>query len=54
MTNETIALILGALFATSEALALIPVVKSNSVFQLIFNLLKSGVGLFKKKEEPQA
>lgn len=54
MTNETIALILGALFATSEALALIPAVKSNSIFQLIFNLLKSGVGLFKKKEEPQA
>lgn len=32
-------IILGALLAVSEALALIPQVKSNSVFQLIFNLL---------------
>lgn len=51
MTNETIALILGALLATSEALALIPVVKSNSIFQLVFNVIKRGVELFKKKPE---
>ena len=52
MTNETIAMILGALFATSEALALIPALKSNSVFQLIFNILKKAVTIF-KKEEPK-
>ena len=32
--------ILGALFAISEALAYIPSIKSNSVFQLIQNGLK--------------
>lgn len=35
-----IAAVLGVLFALSEALALIPSVKSNSVFQLIYNGLK--------------
>jgi hypothetical protein len=35
--------VLGALFAISELLALIPGIKSNSVFTLIFNLLKSAV-----------
>jgi hypothetical protein len=52
MQTETLAIILGSLFAVSESLALIPAVKSNSVFQLIYNLLKSAVGLFKKP--PQA
>lgn len=33
-------LILLVLFGISESLALIPQVKSNSVFQLIFNSLK--------------
>ena len=33
-----------ALFAVSEALALIPSVKSNSVFQLVFGLFKKLVG----------
>lgn len=41
------ATILGALFFISEALALIPSVKANSVFTFIFNLLKS-------KQPPQA
>ena len=36
--------ILGALFAVSEALSLIPQVKSNGVFQLVFNLLRALVG----------
>lgn len=35
------ALILGALLALSEVLALIPGVKANSVFQMIYNFLKS-------------
>jgi hypothetical protein len=32
--------VLGFLFALSEVLALIPSVKSNSVFQLVVNVLK--------------
>lgn len=34
------AIILGILFAVSEGLALIPSVKANSVFQLIFSWLQ--------------
>lgn len=33
------AVILGALLGVSEVLALIPGIKSNSVFQLVFNFL---------------
>lgn len=33
--------ILGALLALSEILALIPAVKANSIFQLLFGWLKS-------------
>jgi hypothetical protein len=32
-------IILGVLWAVSEALALIPQVKANSIFQLVVNLL---------------
>lgn len=32
--------ILGALLAVSESLALIPALKSNSILQLVINLLK--------------
>lgn len=39
------------LFGISEALALIPGIQSNSVFQLIFNFLKSIVG---QNQPPQA
>lgn len=41
MANKV--LILSVLFGLSELLALIPGIKSNSVFQLIFNMLKSAV-----------
>lgn len=34
-------MIFGVLFGLSETLALIPSIKSNSVFQLIFNFLQS-------------
>lgn len=34
-------LILGILFGLSEVLAMIPSIKSSSVFQLIYNVLKS-------------
>ena len=44
-TMESTIIILTALLAAiSEALSLIPQVKSNGVFQLIHNLLKSLVG----------
>jgi hypothetical protein len=33
--------ILAALLAVSEVLALVPAIKSNSVFQLAFNIVKS-------------
>jgi hypothetical protein len=41
---STLLLIVAALLAISECLALIPSVKSNGVFQLIVNLLKSLAG----------
>ena len=37
-------LIFAALFAVSEALALIPSLKANSVFQAVFGLLKKVIG----------
>ena len=56
MSEETlklVAMIFGALFAVSEVVAMSPL-KSNSVFQLVFNFLKGAVEFFKKKEEPKA
>lgn len=44
LTMEQVAIIAGALLALSEALALIPSLKANSIFQLIVNLLKKAVG----------
>ena len=41
---ESTIIILVALLAISEALSLIPQVKSNGVFQVIYNLLKSLAG----------
>jgi hypothetical protein len=38
-TNSTA--ILGALFFLSEALALVPGIKANSVFQMVFGWLQS-------------
>lgn len=40
MDPVTLTIILAALFAVSEALALIPGLKANSIFQLIFGTLK--------------
>jgi hypothetical protein len=37
-------LVLGALFALSELLSMIPSVQANGVFQLLFGLLKKAVG----------
>lgn len=41
---DTITIILIALLAVSEALALIPQVKANSVFNMIWNLIKAMAG----------
>ncbi len=41
MSNETIMVILAAVVAISEALALIPQLKSNSILQLIKNIAGS-------------
>ena len=41
MDPVTLSVILGALLAVSEALALIPALKANSVFQLIVNVIKA-------------
>lgn len=44
LSTETLMMIFGVLFGISEALAVIPVVKSNSVFQMISNILKALAG----------
>jgi hypothetical protein len=49
MEQELIIVILTALLAISEALAFIPAVKANGVFQLIVNGIKAVKGLFDKK-----
>lgn len=41
MDQATIMMVLSVLFGVSEALALIPALKSNSVFQLVFNIIKA-------------
>ena len=43
-TMENAIIILAALLAISEALSLIPQIKSNGVFQVVHNLLKSLAG----------
>ena len=44
MDSDTIAVIVAALFAVSEALALIPAIKANSVFQAIYSAIKALAG----------
>ena len=40
MDNETLTLLLGALFAVSELLASVKRVRGNSIFQIVYGLLK--------------
>lgn len=47
MDATTISVIVGALLAVSEALSLIPSVRANGVFQMLWNVLKILAG---KKE----
>jgi len=46
---NTITIIIGALLAVSEALSLIPQVKANGLFQVLWRILKMIAG--EKKEE---
>ena len=39
--TENYALVLAVLLGISEALSLIPAVKSNGILQLVFNMLKA-------------
>lgn len=48
MDTTTIITIMGAALAISEALSLIPGIKSNGIFQLIYNTLKFMVSAVKK------
>lgn len=49
MDQQTVAITTGALLAVSEALSLIPAVKSNGVIQLVFNIFRSIAGMFVKR-----
>lgn len=44
VNSDVLMVIFGVLFGISEALALIPAIKSNSIFQLIYNILKKLAG----------
>ncbi len=44
MELGTLSIIIGVLLAISEALALIPAVKSNGIFQVLWNMLKIAAG----------
>ena len=50
MDITTILGIAAALLAVSEGLALIPGIKSNSVFQIIYFVLKAVVNAIRNKE----
>jgi len=44
METSTILIIVSAALAISEVLSLIPAIKSNGIFQLIYNMLKALAG----------
>ncbi len=44
MDQQTVMVVIGALLAVSEALSLIPALKSNGVLQLVVNLLQTLCG----------
>jgi len=47
---ETVVVIIAALLAVSEGLAIIPGLKSNSVFQIIYFVLKAITNGIRSKE----
>jgi len=48
MEPTTIIIIISAALAISEALSLVPGVRANGIFQLVFNMLKVLAGSGKK------
>lgn len=50
MDALTISIIVGALLVVSEALSLIPAVKSNGIFQMAWNVLKILAGERSKQD----
>lgn len=40
MTTTTVTIIVAALLAVSEALSLVPGIRANGIFQMIWNVLK--------------
>lgn len=44
MDVSTLSIVIGVLFAISEALSMIPAVKSNGIFQMLWNVLKIMAG----------
>lgn len=44
MNQTTVLLAVSVLFGISEALSVIPAVKANGIFQLVFGVLKSLAG----------
>lgn len=42
--NETALIIVSALLAVSEALSLIPSIRSNGIFQAVFGILRAVIG----------
>jgi hypothetical protein len=44
MDSSKLALVFGVLFALSEAIGMIPSIQANSVFQMIFSILKKLAG----------
>jgi len=51
MDALTISIIVGALLAMSEALSLIPAVKANGIFQVLWRMLKGIAGAKNNKKE---
>lgn len=50
LNDSTYIIILGILFGISELLSLVPSIKANGIFQLIYRFLKFLVPSSKKKE----
>lgn len=44
MDSATLVMIFGVLFGISEALSMIPAIKANGIFQLVFGLLAKLAG----------
>lgn len=51
MDTLTISIIVGALLAVSEALSLIPSVKANGIFQVLWRILKAVAGERSKQDD---